>query len=87
MLRIATLAAVAAVLGAAPASAESIRISTEGKTPVQIKAEVSKAAARVCRSTGDAALGYYLERSCVRDAVKTAMSQSPAAAQMAYAGR
>ena len=83
MLRIATLAAVAAVLGAAPASAESIRISTAGKTPAQVKAEVAKAAAKVCRSNGDAALSYYLERSCVRESMKTALNQSPDQARMA----
>ena len=83
MLRIATLAAVAAVLGAAPASAESIRVSTAGKTPAQVKAEVTDAAVKVCRATGDATLAYYVERSCVRHAVKTALGQSPDAPRMA----
>jgi len=87
MLRIATLAAVAAVLGAAPASAESIRVYTAGKTADQVKAEVVKAAAELCRSeVGDAALAYYVERSCVRRTVSDAL-KSPEAARMTYAQR
>lgn len=87
MLRIATLAAVAAVLGAAPASAESIHVSTAGKTPDQVKAEVVKAAAELCRAeAGDAALAYYIERSCIRGTVRAAL-KSPEAARMAYAQR
>jgi len=87
MLRIATLAAVAAVLGAAPASAESIRISTAGKTPEQVKAEVAKAAAELCRAeVGDATLAYYMQRPCIRGTVSAAL-KSPAATRMAYAQR
>ena len=47
MNRIALLAAAAALI-ALPASAESIRISTVGKTPHQVRDEVFKAAYRLC---------------------------------------
>jgi hypothetical protein len=87
MLRIVTLAAVAAVLGAAPASAESIRIATAGKTPDQVKAEVVKAAAELCRAeVGDATLAHYMQGSCIRATVSAALS-SPEAARMTYAQR
>lgn len=87
MLRIATLVAVAAVLGAAPASAEAIRISTAGKTPAQLKAEVTKAAAELCRAeVGDATLAYYMERSCIRASVSAALRSTPETAR-AYAQR
>lgn len=48
MIRILTLAAAAAVLAAAPASAESIRISTLGKTPEQLHSDIAAAAHKVC---------------------------------------
>ena len=47
MIRIATLAALAAVV-ALPASAE-IRVSTAGKTAVQIRKDISSAARQICR--------------------------------------
>ena len=47
MNRIAFLAAAAALI-ALPASAESIRISTVGKSPEQVRNEVYKAAHRLC---------------------------------------
>lgn len=50
MIRIATLAAAAALLAVASpaAAADSIRISTAGKSTAQIQAEVAKAARTVC---------------------------------------
>ena len=48
MIRIATLAAVAATLVAGSASARSIRISTAGKSAEQVRAEVVTAARKVC---------------------------------------
>ena len=51
MLRMITLAAAAAALLAAPASAaESIHISVKGKTTAQRKAEIVKAAETLCWS-------------------------------------
>ena len=48
MIRILTLAAAAAVLIAAPASAQSIRVSTVGKTPEQLHTDITAAARKVC---------------------------------------
>ncbi|MBS0362320.1 MAG: hypothetical protein JSR98_13155 [Proteobacteria bacterium] len=50
MNRIVILAAAAAALVAGSASAEVIRISTVGKSPEQVKAEVHKAAQKACQA-------------------------------------
>ncbi|HKR90042.1 MAG TPA: hypothetical protein VJS38_17885 [Phenylobacterium sp.] len=77
MLRFATLAAAAAVLVAGPAAAESIHVSTVGKSSEQVKAEIQKAAVRVCRAeTSDSQLAFYLQAPCVRAAIKAAVAQS-----------
>lgn len=77
MLRIATLAAVAAVVVAGPAAAESIHISTLGKSSEQVKAEIQKAAVRVCREeNAGSILAYYLQEPCVKATVKAAAAQS-----------
>jgi hypothetical protein len=75
MLRILTLAAVAAMAVAAPASAESIRVSAAGKSPEQFRAEVSKAAVQVCRAEyAEDTLAVYLVTPCARAAVKAALA-------------
>ena len=80
MLRIATLAANAAALVAAPASAASIHVSTVGKTPEQLKAEIYAAANRACRiETSGSVLEVPLQAACVTDAVRSAMAQLAAA--------
>lgn len=77
MLRVATLAAVAALLAAAPASAKSIHISTSGKSADEVKAEIQKAAVTVCRAeVGDSFLAYYLQAPCVRSTVKATLKES-----------
>lgn len=77
MLRVLTLAAVAAALVAGPASAQSIRISTSGKSPEALKAEIHKAAVRVCiAETRDSLLSYYLQAPCIRGTEKAALEQS-----------
>jgi hypothetical protein len=78
MLRVATLAAVAVVLAAAaPASAESIHISTAGKSADQLKAEVYKAASELCHAeVGASSLSYYLQRPCVRSTVTAALKEA-----------
>ena len=77
MLRFVTLAAVAAALVAGPASAQSIRIATAGKSPDQLKAEIHKAAVRVCDAeTRDSLLSYYMQSPCVKATVKAAVEQS-----------
>ncbi len=77
MNRIAILAAAAAALIALPASAESIRVSTTGKTPAQVRAEVFQAARKVCQ---DEVPGYAYRveaaRACVDSTVRVTLAQS-----------
>jgi hypothetical protein len=76
MIRIATLAATAALI-ALPASAESIHISTAGKSPSQIHAEVSKAANRLClQETVGASFLVEEMRACVDSTVKATYAQA-----------
>ncbi|HLZ73589.1 hypothetical protein [Phenylobacterium sp.] len=76
MNRIVILAAAAALI-ASSASAQSIRVSTEGKSPVQIRAEVFQAARKVCQ---DAVPGYAYRleaaRSCIDRTVRDTLAQS-----------
>jgi hypothetical protein len=76
MNRIVILAAAAALI-ALPASAQSIRISTEGKSPEQIRAEVFKAATKLCalETIGGA---YYVEemRACVDNTTRATFAQT-----------
>ena len=76
MIRLITLAAAAALI-ALPANAEdSIRISTHGKTPDQVKAEVYKAAETLCaRETAVATFQYYEMRACVAGTVRKTLAQ------------
>ena len=78
MLRIAALAAVAAITVAAPAWAEdSIHISTKGKTPEQIHAEVRKAANILCRDQNrDGLYSASVQSSCVAATMRAALEQS-----------
>lgn len=78
MHRIAALAALAvAAVVAAPASAASIHISTVGKSPEQVKAEVAKAAVRLCLpETSGSAVSDQLQSACVRATVRSALAQA-----------
>jgi hypothetical protein len=77
MLRVATLAAVAALIAAAPASAKSVHISTAGKSTAEVKAEVVKAAVNLCHAeVGNSVLSYYLQAPCVRSTVKAALKDA-----------
>ena len=77
MHRIAALAALAATVIAAPAYAASIHVSTVGKSPEQVKVEVTNAAIRLCHAESQgSALLYPLESVCVRDTVRSALTQS-----------
>lgn len=74
MRDIAILAAAAALLVAAPASAASVNVSTTGKSVQQIQAEVRDAATELCRSeTRNDALAYYTKGACVRAATRDAL--------------
>jgi hypothetical protein len=88
MLRIIALAATAAILIAAPASAQTIKVSTAGKTPAQVQAEVYKAAHTLCAlDTFGASYAVDAERACVVNTVRATLSQAkdPALLQMASA--
>ncbi|HXA37872.1 MAG TPA: hypothetical protein VNW53_02645 [Phenylobacterium sp.] len=77
MNRIVILAAVAATLLAAPAcAADSIRISTAGKSPEQLRAEVFNAARRVCASD-IVGSSFPLDemRACVTHTVSATLAQ------------
>lgn len=77
MIRTLTLAAVAAAVLAAPASAQSIRISTVGKSPEQIHAEVHKAARALCaRATWNATFPAEETAACVKGTVRNTYAQA-----------
>ena len=76
MTRIAILAAAAALI-ALPASAQSIRISTAGKSAEQVKLEVFKAATKLCaRETVGASFPVDEMRACVKNTARTTLAQS-----------
>jgi hypothetical protein len=76
MNRIVILAAAAALI-ALPASAESIHVSTAGKTPTQVRAEVFQAARKVCQQDVPG-YAYRIEaaRACVDNTVRLTLAQS-----------
>jgi hypothetical protein len=77
MLRYIIPAAAAAALVAAPACAGSIRISTDGKTAREVKAEIVAAAVRLCApESAGSAVAAQLQDRCVRDTVRSAAVQS-----------
>jgi hypothetical protein len=80
MIRIFTAAAIAAALVAGPAAAQSVRISTAGKSTAQVQAEVVKAAKNLCATEAVGAsfpLNFY--KNCVKVTVASALKvQSPA---------
>jgi hypothetical protein len=68
MNRFAILAAAAALIAlpALPASAQSIRIDTAGKSPAQVHDEVVRAATQLCYAKQDGSINWYDEmRACV----------------------
>ena len=76
MIRIVSLAAAAALI-ALPAGAQSIRISTAGKSPEQVKQEVFKAATKLCaRQTVGASFPVDEMRACVKGTARTTLAQS-----------
>jgi hypothetical protein len=86
MLRTITLAAAAALLASA-ASAQSITISTRGKSADQLKAEVAKAADKLCyQQTVGASFPIDAQQHCVATTVKKTLAQAPGLGQ-SYAQR
>ncbi len=77
MNRTIAFAALAAALIAGPVSAQSIHISTAGKTSDQVKTEVFKAAQTLCwAEMNGPLLQIQSYRACVTDTVKAALAQS-----------
>jgi|InoplaM1PM_1038563.scaffolds.fasta_scaffold02347_1 hypothetical protein len=77
MIRNIALAAIAATLVAAAASAESIRISTAGKSAEQVKTEIYRAARTVCMAESyDGFFPMDTYRACFDDTVKAAIDQT-----------
>lgn len=77
MLRTITLAAAAALLATA-ASAQSITVNMRDKTPDQIKAEVTKAADKLCyRQTVGASFPIDAQQQCVASTVRKTLEQAP----------
>jgi len=75
MLRMITLAALAAAI-AAPASAAEIRVSLVGKSAEQITTDISAAAHTVCRrETSGESFRLVAMESCHRATVKAALAQ------------
>jgi len=76
MNRIVILAAATALI-ALPASAQSIHISTAGKSAEQVRAEVFSAATKLCwREVNGASFLIYEQRACVDDTVKKALASA-----------
>ena len=76
MIRIVSLAAAAALI-ALPASAQSIRISTSGKSVEQVRMEVAKAAKSLCaHATVGASFPVDEMRACVKNTMRATFAQS-----------
>jgi hypothetical protein len=83
MIRIFTIVAAATALVALPASAQSIRISTVGKTPEQLHSEIVSAARKVCiMATSDETFRADAMSRCVHDTVRDTVAQVPALAEL-----
>jgi len=85
MIRILTVAAVAALI-AAPASAQSVRVPVAGKTTEQLHADITKAAKKVCsQAVVGASFPREMYASCFKHAVADAVAKAndPALADVA----
>lgn len=77
MIRTLTLAALAAAALAVPASAQSIRVSTVGKSSEQVQAEVEKAARELCaKATVNSTFPAEEMRACLKFTVRTTYAQA-----------
>ena len=73
---------------AAPASAQTIHISTVGKSPAQVDAEVREAAMRLCASlTVGATFRFEENRACIAQTVAKTYEQASLAAPTKVAQR
>jgi hypothetical protein len=75
MIRIVTLAAATALI-ALPVSAQSVRVSTVGKSPEQVRAEVFKVARGLCaREVVGASFPVDQLRACVDGTMRATLAQ------------
>jgi len=87
MIRILTIAAATAMLVAAPASAQSVRIAVAGKSTEQLHTEIAKAAKKVCNAaTIGASFPREMYASCFKHAVEDAVMRANDPALAAAAG-
>lgn len=86
MTRIFALAAVAALIIAAPASAQSAKVSLTGKSTAQVQADITKAAKKVCAlAVVGASFPREMYDSCFKHAVADANAKL--GSQLAAAGQ
>jgi len=87
MIRILTLAAVAALAIAPAANAQSARVAVPGKSPEQLQADIAKAARSVCRlAVVGATFPQEMYDSCYKAAMRDAITQLNDPAVAAAAG-
>jgi len=87
MIRTLTIAAAAAMLVAAPASAQSMKVAVAGKTTEQLHADIAKAAKKVCsQAVVGASFPREMYASCFKHAVADAVSRANDPALAAAAG-
>ncbi len=87
MIRTLTLAAATAALLAGSASAQSVRITTVGKSPAQLHSDIAVAAKQVCRiAIQGATFPREMYASCYKAAVASAVAQAGDPALAAVAG-
>lgn len=87
MIRTLTIAATAAMLIAAPASAQSMKVAVAGKTTEQLHSDIAKAAKKVCsQSVVGSSFSREVYVSCFKRAVADAIKASNDPALAAAAG-
>ena len=88
MIRILTVAAAVASLAAPAFAADSIRISTTGKSPEQLHAEITKAAKSLCDfAVQNATFPREEMAACMKDTVAAAVVQAHDPALSAIAAK
>jgi gas vesicle protein len=87
MIRILTVAAAAAMLIAAPASAQSMRVAVAGKSTEQLHTDINAAAKKVCmRAVVGASFPREMYASCFKAAVADAVTKANDPALASAAG-
>jgi len=87
MIRLLTVAAAAAMLVAAPASAQSTKVAVSGKSTAELHADIAKAAKKVCNlAVVGASFPREMYASCYKHAVADAVAKANDPALAAAAG-